>query len=74
MATDLKRMQRFYGQPSDAAIGQDQSEFIELLKEGVLGTVSHSDIAPNEALERDAAKNAALFSLCVTLQEVSHNG
>lgn len=41
VATDLKRMQRFYGQPSDLSIGQYEAELIELLKEGVLGSVAY---------------------------------
>lgn len=41
VATDLKRMQRFYQQPSDLDIGQFEAELIELLREGVLGTVAY---------------------------------
>lgn len=41
VATDLKRMQRFYGQPSDAAIVQYEKEVIELLKSDCLGTISY---------------------------------
>lgn len=39
VSADLKRMQRFYGQPSDLNIGDYETELIELLREGVLGTV-----------------------------------
>ena len=39
VATDLKRMQRFYGQPSDGYIADFETEVVELLKEGYLGTV-----------------------------------
>ena len=39
VATDLKRMQRFYGHPSDWEIADYEAEVIELLKEGYLGTV-----------------------------------
>ena len=41
VATDLKRMQRFYGSPSDARIAQFQIEATELIKAGYLGTVSY---------------------------------
>ena len=41
VATDLKRMQRFYGKPSDESIAQYEAEVIELLKAGYLGTVSY---------------------------------
>jgi hypothetical protein len=40
VATDLKRMQRLYGAPSDADISMYEAEVIELLKKGYLGTVS----------------------------------
>jgi hypothetical protein len=39
VATDLKRMQRLYGSPSDADIGNYEAEIIEFLKAGYLGTV-----------------------------------
>ena len=41
VATDLKRMQRFYGSPSDAGIAEYQAEIIEFLKEDYLGTLSY---------------------------------
>lgn len=41
VATDLKRMQRLYGKPSDAAIADYEAEIIQLLKQGLLGTVSY---------------------------------
>lgn len=41
VATDLKRMQRFYGSPSDAAIANYEAEIIEFLKEGYLGVVTY---------------------------------
>jgi hypothetical protein len=41
VATDLKRMQRLYGQPSDAAIANYEAEVIALLKKGYLGSVSY---------------------------------
>lgn len=41
VATDLKRMQRFYGKPTDERIAQFEAEVVELLKFGYLGTVSY---------------------------------
>lgn len=41
VATDLKRMQRFYGNPSDSQISEYEEEIIELLKAKCLGTVSY---------------------------------
>lgn len=41
VATDLKRMQRFYGNPSDNDIAEYETEAIELLKKGYLGTVAY---------------------------------
>ena len=38
VATDLKRLQRFYGYPPDAAIAGYETEVTELLKAGYLGT------------------------------------
>jgi hypothetical protein len=34
VATDLKRLQRLYGSPTDAAIADYETEVIELLKAG----------------------------------------
>lgn len=39
VATDLKRIQRFYGSPSDSDINKYEVEAIALLKSGYLGTV-----------------------------------
>jgi hypothetical protein len=41
VATDLKRMQRLYGKPGDAAIANYEAEITEFLKEGYLGTVTY---------------------------------
>lgn len=41
VATDLKRMQRFYGAPSDIDIAKYEGELIALLKEGYLRTVTY---------------------------------
>ena len=41
VATDLKRMQRFYRKPSDANIADYETEVVELLKDGYLGTVTY---------------------------------
>jgi len=39
VATDLKRMQRLYGEPGDVFIAELEAEIIEFLKEGYLGAV-----------------------------------
>ncbi len=41
VATDLKRLQRLYGGPTDAAIAIYEQEVVELLKGGYLGTVTY---------------------------------
>jgi hypothetical protein len=41
VATDLKRMQRLYGNPSDTDIVDYEAEITEFLKEGYLGTVTY---------------------------------
>lgn len=41
VATDLKRIQRFYGYPSDSSIAAYEAEIVEFLKNGYLGTVTY---------------------------------
>jgi len=41
VATDLKRMQRFYGAPADSKIAAYEAEITEFLKAGYLGTVTY---------------------------------
>jgi len=41
VATDLKRVQRLYGSPTDVAITNYEAEVIEFLKEGYLTTVTY---------------------------------
>lgn len=41
VATDLKRIQRFYGSPSDNLINAYESELIELLKNGYLDSITY---------------------------------
>ena len=41
VATDLKRMQRLYGTPSDSEIEDYEAEAVELLKSGCLSAVSY---------------------------------
>ena len=41
VATDLKRVQRFYGEPSNYEISQFETEIIEVLKDGLLGTITY---------------------------------
>lgn len=40
VSADLKRMQRFYGHPSDASIADYETEIVELLKAGYMGTLT----------------------------------
>jgi hypothetical protein len=51
VATDLKRMQRFYGSPSDQAIAEYETEVVELLKAGYLGTVTYGFYRDNKWIE-----------------------
>lgn len=41
VATDLKRMQRFYGKPNDIDIADFESEVTELLKQGYLKEITY---------------------------------
>lgn len=41
VATDLKRMQRFYGKPADDKIAQYEAEIVELLHAGYLKEVTY---------------------------------
>jgi hypothetical protein len=41
VATDLKRLQRFYGYPSDSDIAGYEEEVVALLNDGYLGTVTY---------------------------------
>lgn len=66
VATDLKRMQRFYGEPSDSQIAKYEAEMIEFLKAGYLGTVTYGYKRDDSWIEptlrysaRDLAGNAA---------------
>ena len=52
VATDLKRMQRLYGSPSDANIADYETEVIELLKAGYLGTVTYGFRATDSGSNR----------------------
>jgi hypothetical protein len=51
VATDLKRMQRLYGSPSDASIADYENELIALLKAGCLGTVTYGYWRNNDWIE-----------------------
>ncbi len=51
IATDLKRMQRLYGKPSDTAIADYETEVIALLKTGYLGTVTYGFKRDGEWIE-----------------------
>ena len=41
VATDLKRFQRFYGEPSDLWIGRYERELVELLKRDVVSEIAY---------------------------------
>ena len=41
VATDLKRIQRLYGSPSDTQIANFESELVELLKAGYLDSITY---------------------------------
>jgi len=51
VATDLKRMQRFYGVPSDSRINDYETEIIELLKKGYLKKVSYGFMKDGNFIE-----------------------
>lgn len=54
VATDLKRMQRFYGKPSDENIADYESEATEMLRAGYLDTVTYG-------FKRTASGSSRLF-------------
>lgn len=51
VATDLKRVQRFYGYPSDSSITQYEAELIVMLKAGYLGEVTYGFKRGNDFIE-----------------------
>ncbi len=51
VATDLKRMQRLYGAPSDISIANYETEAIALMKAGYLGTVAYGYRRNNDWIE-----------------------
>lgn len=51
VAADLKRLQRFYGQPSDTSIADYETEVIALLKGGYLDTVWYGFRRDGEFIE-----------------------
>lgn len=62
VATDLKRMQRLYGTPSDKRIAEFEGEVVELLRLGYLGTVTYGFQRNGEWIEptlRYTAKDLA---------------
>jgi len=62
VAADLKRVQRFYGAPSDASIAEYETEVVELLKAGHLDTVTYGFMRGNKWIEptlRYTAKDLA---------------
>ncbi len=61
-ATDLKRMQRFYGYPNDTDIVRYETEMIELLRNGYLGTVTYGFIKQGKWIEPTIIYNARELS------------
>jgi Bacterial HORMA domain family 1 len=66
VATDLKRMQRLYGRPSDSEISSFESEVTEFIKEGYVATVTYGFRREGDWIEptlrytaRDLAGSAA---------------
>ena len=51
VATDLKRIQRFYGQPSDLQIDNFQEELTALLKEGYMEKITYGFKRDGEFIE-----------------------
>lgn len=51
VATDLKRIQRFYGHPSDSRINNYEIEIIELLKKGYLESVTYGFLRNGNFIE-----------------------
>lgn len=51
VATDLRRMQRFYGYPSDTKIEEFEAELVVLLKAGYLGEVTYGFKRGNDWIE-----------------------
>ena len=51
VATDLKRMQRLYGKPSDDDIRAYEDEVVQLIKYGYLNTVTYGFIKEGKWIE-----------------------
>jgi hypothetical protein len=51
VSADLKRMQRFYGSPSDSQIASYETEITELLKLGYLGTLTLGFLRDSQWIE-----------------------
>lgn len=51
VSADLKRMQRFYGRPADTDIANYESEVVELLKAGYLGTLTFGFLRDSQWIE-----------------------
>jgi hypothetical protein len=59
VATDLRRMQRFYGYPSDTWIEEYEAELVVLLKAGYLGEVTYGFKRGNDWIEPTLRYTAA---------------
>ncbi len=51
VATDLKRIQRLYGEPNDVWIANYETELIAMMKAGYLGTVAYGYWRNNDWIE-----------------------
>ena len=71
VATDLKRMQRFYDRPSDREIADYETEAIEFLKEGYLGTVTYGFRRNSNWIEPYAVLHGSRSCRCVSEQRRS---
>ena len=69
VATDLKRMQRFYGYPSDTSIASYEQELIELLKNGYLSEVTYGFKRDDKWIEPCLKYNASDLSNMYTADD-----
>lgn len=66
VATDLKRMQRFYGYPNDKDISNYETEIVALLKAGYLGIASYGFKKDGDWIEPTLRYSAQQLSASTT--------
>ena len=71
VSTDLKRMQRLYGLPSDAAIAAYETEVVELLRRGYLGTAFYGFRRDGKWIEPTLRYTAHELAVCSVLFDVA---